>query len=224
VPSAPPYPVVLRIEGRPCLVVGGGPVAARKVADLYECGGEVTVVAPDIDESIVTLAGAAEKEGRLLRIARRPYRNGEASRYRLVITATGIPEVDRRAAADAESAGIWVNSADDAEHCTFFLPSVHRQGPVTVSVSTGGASPALAAWLRRRIGAVLGPHLGTLATMLEEGRGELRAAGRPTSAVDWSALLDGDLPRLMREGRVEEARRLIDGAVARATEGSRLRS
>ena len=222
--SPQPYPVVLRIEGRACLVVGGGRVAARKVGDLYECGAEVTVVAPDVDESIVVLAQSAERDGRLLRIARRPYRNGEASRYRLVITATGIAEVDRRAAADAESAGVWVNSADDADHCTFFLPSVHRQGPVTVSVSTGGASPALAAWLRRRIGAVLGPHLGALAVMLEGGRAELRAAGRPTSAVDWTALLDGDLPKLMREGRRDEAQRLVDEAVARATEGSRLLS
>jgi precorrin-2 dehydrogenase / sirohydrochlorin ferrochelatase len=216
-----PYPVVLRIEGRPCLVVGGGPVAARKVVELYECGAEVTVVAPDVHESIVALAEAASRAGRPLRITRRPYRNGEASRYRLVITATGIAEVDRRAAADAESAGIWVNSADDADHCTFFLPSVHRQGPVSVAVSTGGASPALAAWLRRRIGAVLGPHLGVLAEMLEAGRTELRAAGRPTSAVDWTALLDGDLPKLMREGRRDEAQRLIDAAVARATAGMR---
>ncbi len=197
-------------------------MAARKVADLYACGAEVTVVAPAVDDSIVALARSAERAGRLLRITRRPYRNGEASRYRLVITATGIAEVDRRAAADAESAGIWVNSADDADHCTFFLPSVHRQGPVTVSVSTGGASPALAAWLRRRIGAVLGPHLGTLAEMLAAGRCELRAAGRPTNAVDWTALLDGDLPKLVREGRRDEAQRLIDGAVARATDGTRL--
>ncbi len=211
-----PYPVVLRIEGRACLVVGGGPVAARKVADLYECGAEVTVVAPQIEPSIVALAEAAEAAGRLLRIARRPYRNGEASRYRLVITATGIAAVDRKAAADAESAGIWVNSADDVEHCTFFLPSVHRQGPVTVSVSTGGASPALAAWLRRRIGGLLGAHIGTLAEMLERARLELRKAGRPTSALDWTGLLDGEVPKLLREGHLEEAQRLVDAAVARA--------
>jgi siroheme synthase-like protein len=133
---------------------------------------------------------------------------------------TGIPEIDRRAAADAESAGIWVNSADDADHCTFFLPSVHRQGAVSVSVSTGGASPALAAWLRRRIGETLGPHLGTLAELLEEGRASLRAAGRPTSAVDWTALLDGELPGLVSDGRLDEARGRIDAAVARAIAGN----
>lgn len=220
--EAPTYPVVLRIEGRRCLVVGGGPVAARKVADLFECGAEVTVVAPEVDPSIDALAAAAGRARRDLRVERRRYRDGEAADYRLVVTATGIPEVDRRAAADAEAAGIWVNSADDADHCTFFLPSVHREGTVSVSVSTGGASPALAAWLRRRIGESLGPHLGTLAELLEEGRTNLRGAGRPTSAVDWTALLDGELPGLVRAGRIEEARGHIDAAVAKATEGSHL--
>lgn len=218
---APPYPVVLRVEGRPCLVVGGGPIAARKVTDLFECGADVTVVAPDIDPSIEALEASAEHHDGRLRVERRPYSAGEAAGYRLVVTATGIPEVDRRAAADAESAGIWVNSADDADHCTFFLPSVHREGAVSVSVSTGGASPALAAWLRRRIGESLGPHLGDLAELLEDGRAALRTAGRPTSSVDWTALLDGQLPVLVRDGRIDEARAVIAGAVAEATEGSR---
>jgi precorrin-2 dehydrogenase/sirohydrochlorin ferrochelatase len=212
---------VLRIEGRPCLVVGGGPVAARKVTDLFECGADVTVVAPDIDPSIDALRAWAEQHDRRLHVERRPYRDGEAASYRLVVTATGIPAVDRRAAADAESAGIWVNSADDADHCTFFLPSVHREGTVSVSVSTGGASPALAAWLRRRIGESLGPHLGDLADLLEGGRAALRDAGRPTSSVDWAALLDGELPGLVRGGRIDEARLVIARAVAEATEGSR---
>ncbi len=212
---SPPYPVVLRLEGRPCLVVGGGAVASRKVAGLHECGAEVTVVAPEIDRSISELATRAEAT---VQIRRRPYRSGEASGYRLVITATGIAEVDRRAAADADAAGVWVNSADDAEHCSFFLPSVHRQGRVTVSVSTGGASPALAAWLRRRLGAVLGAHLEPLAEVLERARLGLRAAGRPTHALDWSGLLDGDLPRLLEAGHRAAAERLVDAALARAME------
>jgi siroheme synthase-like protein len=181
------------------------------------------VVAPEVHPSIDALAAVAEARARTLRIERRPYRDGEAAAdYRLVVTATGIPEVDRRAAADAEGAGIWVNSADDADHCTFFLPSVHREGSVSVSVSTGGASPALAAWLRRQIGDSLGPHLGALAELLEEGRDALRAVGRPTNAVDWTALLDGDLPGLVREGRLDEARCRINAAVASAREASRL--
>ena len=211
-PSEPLYPVALRVEGRRVLVVGGGRVAARKVADLLDCGAEVTVVAPELDRAITALG---TREGRLT-LERRPYADGEAARYRLVVTAPGVAEVDRKAAADAEAAGVWVNSADDAEHCSFFLPSVHRDGAVSVAVSSGGASPALAAWLRRRIGASLGANRGVLAGLLEDGRRALRAAGRPTTAVDWTAVLEGELPGLVAAGRLDEAKRRVDAAVAAA--------
>lgn len=204
------YPVALRLVGRPCLVVGGGPVAARKCAGLVECGARVTVVAPRVDPSIEALGAT---------VVRRPYRSGEAGRYRLVVTATGIPEVDGQVAADADAAGVWVNSADDPDHCTFVLPSVHRDPPVTVAVSTGGASPALAVWLRRRIGEHLGPGVGVLAVLLEEARRDLKAGGLDTGAVDWSALLDGPLPELVRSGDLEAARRLLRRTVADATAG-----
>jgi precorrin-2 dehydrogenase / sirohydrochlorin ferrochelatase len=213
VPEGPLYPVVLRVADRPCLVVGGGPVAARKVADLCSCGARVTVVAPLVHPAIEALASQGASAPT---IERRPYAAGEAAHYRLVVTATGVAAVDRAVAADAEAAGVWVNSADDASHCTFFLPSVHRDGAVTVSVSTGGSSPALAAWLRRRLGDLLGAHLDELAQLLDAGRDALRTAGRPTGAVDWAALLDGELPQLVAEGRVDEARALIAAAVAAA--------
>ena len=101
------------------------------------------------------------------------------------------------------AAGVWVNSADDAAHCTFILPSVHRDGPVSVAVSTGGASPAMASWLRRRLGQFLGPNFGELAELLDEARHRLMAEGRPTATVDWAALLDGPLPSLVRDGDIE---------------------
>ncbi|MGH8919120.1 MAG: precorrin-2 dehydrogenase/sirohydrochlorin ferrochelatase family protein, partial [Actinomycetes bacterium] len=130
------YPVSLVVASRPCLVVGGGMVAARKVEGLVRSGAAVTVVAPQVAPSIEQLAATSG-----VVIERRAYRAGEAAGYRLVITATGLPEVDAAVAADAGAGGVWVNSADDPEHCTFLLPAVHRDGPVTVAVSTGGASP-----------------------------------------------------------------------------------
>ena len=98
---------------------------------MVECGAEVTVVAPEVDPAIGALGVAVE---------RREYEQGMAASYRLVVTATGVPEVDAAVADDAERAGVWVNSADDPAHCSFILPSVHRDGPVTIAVSTGGAS------------------------------------------------------------------------------------
>ncbi len=202
------YPVSLVVTERPCLVVGGGPVAARKVEGLVRAGARVTVVAPTVVPAIESFAA-----GGGVTIEQRPYRAAEAAAYRLVVTATGRPEVDAAVAADADSAGVWVNSADDPGHCSFLLPAVFRDGPVTVAVATGGASPALAAWLRQRLARACGDGIGTLAGLLEDARQRLRASGRSTESVDWPAILDGPLPALVRDGHLDEARRLLDRTI-----------
>jgi siroheme synthase-like protein len=176
---------------------------------LLSCRAAVTIVAPAVVPAIVEMARRSDPEQGSLTVERRPYRQGEASAYRLVVTATGVPDVDRAVAADADAAGIWVNAADDAPNCTFYLPSVHRQGAVSVAVSTGGASPALATWLRRRIGTGVGPDVGILAELLASARQRVKASARSTESVDWQALLDGPLPDLVRDGRLPEARRLL---------------
>lgn len=193
---------MLDLRGRACLVVGGGPVAARKARGLLECDATVTVVALQVCEAMARLTPVT--------LERRAYATGEAGAYRLVVTATGIPAVDGAVFADAEAAGVWVNSADDTAHCTFILPSVHRDGSVSVAVSTGGASPALASWLRHKLAASAGPRLGELAELLGQARQSLRHAGRSTEDVDWVSLLDGPLPAFVREGREAQARALIE--------------
>lgn len=208
------YPVTLRIAGRPCLVVGGSRAAVDKAVALAECGGEVTVVAPTLDPEA---AGALDRPG--ITVEHRRYESGETARYRLVITATGIPSVDRQVAADAEGSGVWSNSVDDVGNCSFFLPSVHRDGPVTIAVSTGGASPALASWLRQHLGRAAGEGLGDLAVLLAAGRRRLQADRRPTSSVDWQGLLDGPLPALVRSGQLAAAAELVETAVSRPRPG-----
>lgn len=214
------YPVGLIIAGQRCLVVGGGRVAARKIGSLLRCGAAVTVVAPEAHVAVGLLAaeGAFEQlVGPHPEIHLRPYSPGEAAGYRLVVTATGDPAVDAAVFGDAEEAGVWVNSADDPEHCSFVLPAVTRDGPVTIAVSTGGSSPALASWLRRRIADTLGGGLGALASLLDDARREIHSRGASTETVDWESLLDGPLPELVRQGRLAEARILLD----RAVEGAR---
>jgi siroheme synthase-like protein len=214
--DSPLYPVALVVDGRRCLVVGGGPIATHKAEGLLNCRAHVTVVAPQITERLRLLAegatSAASAEGRLV-LEERPYRAGEAAGYWLVITATGDPAVDRAVAADAEGAGVWVNSADDVDNCTFMLPAVHRDGDVTVAVSTGGASPALAGWLRDRAATAIGPEAGILAVLLDEARRHVRAQGRSTEATDWSAILSGSFVDLVRSGRIDDARALLQAAV-----------
>jgi siroheme synthase-like protein len=181
-------------------------VAARKAQTLLQCGAEVTVIATSFSDAMEALAPS------LTSALRRPYRKGDISAFRLVVTATGIPDVDGAVYADAESAGVWTNSADDMEHSSFILPAVHRDGAVTIAVSTGGLSPALASWLRTRIGAGCGDGLGTLAQLLGDARANLKRAGFRSDSVDWVRLLDGPLPELVRAGDLEEARAAVGAA------------
>lgn len=103
-----------------------------------------------------------------------------------------------------DAAGVWVNSADDPALCSFTLPAVARQGPLMVTVSTGGHSPALATWLKAHITAELGPEFAVLAELLSDARERLRAGGRSTEGVDWRAVIDWDMLGLLRTG--QEAR------------------
>jgi len=170
------------------------------------CGAVVTVVAPEVCDELAQLVELGP-----LTIERRPYA-GDAGAYRFVVAATGLEAVDGTVYADGEAAGVWVNSADDVAHCSAILPSVHRDGAVTVAVSTAGRSPALASWLRRRLAEQSGSGLGDLAELLAQARQVMHDTGRSTETVDWAALLDGPLPGLVRDGQLDRARALIAAA------------
>jgi precorrin-2 dehydrogenase / sirohydrochlorin ferrochelatase len=195
------YPVVLDLTGRRCLVVGGGPVATRRALGVIAAGASVTVVAPD---ATAELRGHPD-----VTIERRPYRTGEAGEYDLVVTATGDPEVDRLVVADATAAGALAAGADTSAPGTVRLPAVHRDGRVTIAVSTGGASPALARWLLGRVAASLPAQVDTIATLVEEARGSLLAAGRRADSIDWTAVLDEQVVPLVEAGRIDEARAVL---------------
>ena len=196
--DGPQYPVNLVVRGHRCLVVGGGRVALGKVRGLLAADALVTVVAPKVIDDLEGLEGVD--------VERRPYRAGEVSGYRLAVTATDDPEVNRQVFLDGEAVGVWVNSADDPANCSFILPAVVRQGPIMVTVGTGGHSPALATWLRRHIERELDASFTTLLDLLAERRAAIRAEGTGTEGLSWQAVLDGGMLDLVREGRIDEAR------------------
>lgn len=172
------YPVMLDLAGVPVLVVGGGTIAARKAAGLLDAGAKVTVVAPMV---LPELAGAVAE------VREKPYEAADLDGHQLVMTATDVPEVNAAVARDARAAGLWVNSADDPENCTFILPAVTRRGPVVVAVGTDGSSPALARHLRDRIAAeVLTPDVERAAKELARQRAEFHAVGISTESIDWA--------------------------------------
>ncbi len=199
--------MVLHLAHAPCLVVGGGPVATRRVGGLLEVGAEVTVVAPQVTDELRSLV---EQEA-VVWHARR-YQRGDARGARFVVTATGRSEVDGEVIADAREAGLPVACADQGHEGTVQLPAVLRRGPVTVAISTGGASPALAAWIRGRLEQMLGPEVAVLAELVEEARNELQRQGRSTDTLDWAALIDEVLFPLVQAGRTDEARAALQAA------------
>jgi siroheme synthase-like protein len=209
----PLYPVNLVVAGRPCLVVGGGRVAVTKVTALMDAGARVTVVAPEVD------ARLAEVEGRgALTVLRRPYRRGEAADFRFVVAATGDPAVNQQVYDDGEAAGVWVNSADDPERCSAILPARVRQGRLTVTVSTGGHSPAVASWLRDRLAAELGPEYDQLIGLLAQARHEVQAQGLATESFDWKRALDSGILDLLRAGRPEEAKERLRACLSSSSD------
>jgi len=180
------YPVYLDLRDVPVLVVGAGPVAARKVAGLVAAGARVTVVAPEVS--------AALDRSRVAEVRERPFEPADVEGMRLVLTATGVREVDAAVAAAATAAGVWVNAADQPEDCSFILPAIARNGPLAIAVSTGGASPALARRLRDRAAELLTDDVVALALELQRRRAAVRAAGTSTEDVDWSPVIDPVLP------------------------------
>ena len=174
------FPVNLNLVGRPVLVVGGGRIALRKVQQLLAAGGDVTVIAPHIVDDFAALP---------VTCVQREYQAGDAAKFRLVITATGNTEVDQFIYDECEATGVWVNSADDPDRCAFTLPATLRRGSLMVTVSTGGASPALASWLRSHLELAIVPEFADVVSRLAIERARIHAEGMSTEDIDWQPII-----------------------------------
>jgi siroheme synthase-like protein len=172
------YPVFLDLHDVPVLVVGGGPIGARKAEGLAAAGARVRLVATDVSEHVDV--------SRIDDLRARPFEPADLDGVRLVVAATGVHDVDADISAQARSMGIWTNAADQPVDCEFILPAIARRGRVTVAVSTDGASPALARELRNVIDAFLTDEIGALAEALAAERAAVQADGRSTEDVDWT--------------------------------------
>lgn len=202
-------PVNLVVAGRRCVVVGGGRIAARKVAGLLAAGAQVHVVAPDLAEDLRRARDAGE-----LTTSERPFEPADLDGAWLVICAAGAPAVDRVVAEAAAERRVWANTADDAGAGSFTLMSALRRGDLVVTVGTGGRSPALATYLKDRLAREIGPEWGLLLDLVAEARAGLRADGIPTEAVDWQRALDSGMLDLLRDGRTAEAKELLQACLS----------
>jgi uroporphyrin-III C-methyltransferase / precorrin-2 dehydrogenase / sirohydrochlorin ferrochelatase len=139
-------PLVFKGDGLRCLIIGGGEVALRKLELMLEAGCEVTVLAPHIHDEVQSAIAA-----RGVRRIAREFCGGDCRGYQLVIAATERREINRAVYEESKSLCIPVNVADDPELCTVIFPAVWRQGPLTISVTTGGVAPFMAAVVRDRL-------------------------------------------------------------------------
>jgi len=141
------YPVNLRLAGKSCLVIGGGRVGLRKIRTLLVCGARVTVISPEVVDSVQQLS----TEGKI-KLHRRPYLEGDLAGAFLVFAVTNNHLVQDRIAREAAERRVLLNIVDDPERCDFHVPAQIRRGELMLTVSTGGASPALAKLIREQLG------------------------------------------------------------------------
>lgn len=204
------YPIALRLEGRRCLVVGGGQVAERKVAALLAASADVVVVAPEITPALRELA----TQGRIA-LHEREVLASDVSGATLVIAATDIPQVNEIVWLASRAAGVLINTVDVPTHSDFYTPAVVRRAPVTVAISTDGYSPGLSAWLRRHLEAALPARIGELAETLGELRAQVGQAIRERTerAAFWNQVVDDELIALAEQEGMDAVRARIASAL-----------
>ncbi len=166
------FPLHVNLYGRLCVVVGGGTVAARKVASLRPYGAQVRVVAPSVTVALREMADAGEVQW-----TPKPYQLSDLDGAFLVIATTNSRAVNSQAARDAQARGLLVCVADAPDEGNWIAPSVVTRGPLTLTVSTGGSSPTLAAVLRARLEDAFGPEWAILTDVVGRLRPRIQAAG-----------------------------------------------
>jgi len=206
------YPVFLEVRERRCIVCGGGNVALRKVEALLRAEALVTVIAPEICPELAQMA-----DDKMIAVTQREYREGDLEGAFVVVAATDDRQANRGIATDARKHNCLVNAVDDAGCSDFIVPSSVNRGALTIAISTGGRSPALARKLRTQLETQFGEDFGELVTLLGDVRAELKHRERRVDEEIWQRALDLDaLAAELREQGPEAARKRL---MSNLTEG-----
>jgi precorrin-2 dehydrogenase/sirohydrochlorin ferrochelatase len=169
-------PLAFKFDALPVLVIGAGRIGARKIEQLLEAGAVVTVIAETI---LVALP-----EG-IHHVEQRRYEHGDLHGYWLVVSATGDLATNDAIVDEARNERVWLNVVDDPARSSFYFMALHRQGDVTVAVTTEGAAPALAQEIRSLAAERLPSNLGEVAATLRAERRAVHDRGASTEGIDW---------------------------------------
>ncbi len=204
------YPLNWKAEGQPCLIIGAGHVALRKVRGLLEAGARVTVAAPEAEEAILALA----REGRI-RYWREAFREGVERGFVFVVSTAGAEDVARYLSRAAEEERFLYNAADFPALGNCALPAHFSRGSLTVAISTEGKSPAFSryikSWLEESIPEEFGPWLDRLAALREEAKGKIQTSAERERF--WRTAFSRRVTALAAAGHFEEAEEYIRHAM-----------
>ncbi|MDA8100344.1 MAG: bifunctional precorrin-2 dehydrogenase/sirohydrochlorin ferrochelatase [Nitrospiraceae bacterium] len=201
------YPAYLDLQGRSCLVVGGGAVAERKVHSLLSAGALLTVVSPEITPVLRSLADRGS-----IRLRDKSFDVVDVTGFYLVVAATNDAAVNSSVARACRTSGILVNTVTNPEESSFIVPSVVERGDLLIAVSTGGASPALARKIREDLEALFGPEYRVLLENLELLRTRLFATvpDEETRRSIFQAVVDSDVLTMLKRGDAAGAEQKIE--------------
>ena len=216
------YPIFANLTGRRCVVVGGGPIAQRKVTTLLRHGAQVTLVSPTLTARLRVLA----QHGTMTHVPRR-FRPADLRGAWLVYGATDDEHINKLVARSAERQRIFTNIVDQTPLCSFIAPAISRRGPLTIAVSTGGASPSLAKNVRDQLAATLGREVPPMLRLLAQLRGvaKRRLPVYKDRKRYFARLVRGRVFELVRRNKAREAKRealrLLAHEARRCSNGAR---
>jgi precorrin-2 dehydrogenase/sirohydrochlorin ferrochelatase len=201
------YPIFLNIQGKNCVVIGGGNVALRKVKVLLDCGANVKMICPKPHPEIVKLS-----KKRAIHFIQRDYEKEDLRDAAIAFACTDVKKVNRKVAVDAKEAGVLVNVADDPRPSDFIIPSFFRKGNLTVAISTAGVSPALARKIRTKLEKSFGKEYGPLLSIIGEIRSAIKKRGIILEPEIWQEALNLDsLIHLLQAGQREKVKTYLMG-------------
>jgi len=205
-------PIFMSLKGRSCLVVGGGEVASRKASLLIDAGAEVTVVAPELANTLQLWSSDGRVNHRQAEFA-----PSDLEGVALVIAATDSEAVNRQVSELAQARALPVNVVDNPSLCSFVMPSIIDRSPVQVAISTGGVSPVLARLLRARLESAIPSAYGRLASLVEGFRDSVKQRFDNVNARRgfWEGILQGRVAELVFAGKDDAAKRELESSIER---------
>ena len=205
------YPVNLILDNKSCVVIGGGDVACRKIKGLIAAKAKVTVVSPELNEELLEM----QNDGQFTWL-KRVYKNGDIKGYALAICATDDERINKAAAAEANREKILINVVDRLRLCDFAMPAVIRRGDLLITSSTNGKSPAMAREIRRELEKFIdkgyAPFIEKMSVLRQEAMSVIPTFREREDF--WREVLNENILKLIREGKVKEAEDKIHNAIS----------